>query len=73
MLRDFQREALRADILFVEGLQDNAAAESLLECASKVPTLVAFGCASTLQHRQRLGGLALAPAGCAGLRGYGLG
>ena len=65
MLRDFQREALRADILFVEGLQDTAVLDAVLSSASRVPTLVAFGCAPALQAQQRLGGLPLMPAGCA--------
>ena len=65
VLRDFEREARRADILFVEGLQDAAAVEAVLRSAPGVPTLVAFGCAPALRGAQRLGGLPLAPAGCA--------
>jgi hypothetical protein len=63
VLMDFRREAARADIVLLEGLEEPAAAAAVQDAVAGVPTVVAFGCSSELQARQRLGGLPLQPAG----------
>ena len=51
------------DIAVVEGVQEDAAAEVILQGTAAVPTLVAFGCTPRLQAAMRLGGLPSAAAG----------
>lgn len=55
-LQSFQDSCAAADIVVVEGILGDAAAAKVLQAAASVPTLVAFGCALSLQAAMRLGG-----------------
>jgi hypothetical protein len=62
-LQNFQDCCARADIVVAEGLQDEVAAERVLHAAAAVPTLVAFGCAQSLQAVMRFGSISATDSG----------
>ena len=65
-LQSFQDSCVACDIAVVEGVQEEAAAEAVLQGTAAVPTMVAFGCLPRLQAAMRLGGLSSADAGYVG-------
>ena len=62
-LRSFQDSCAASDIVVAEGLQEEDTVRAVLKAAEAVPTVVAFGCAPSLQGVLRLGGLKMADTG----------
>jgi hypothetical protein len=59
----YKRLASAADIVLVEGVQDDQAASAIAAAAASAPTFVAFDCAARLQSMTRLGGHPVAEPG----------
>ena len=62
-LQSFQDSCAASNLMVAEGLQEEQIVSHVLKAAESVPTVVAFGCAQSLQGATRLGGVHMADDG----------